>query len=289
MSSLRITVAAVSALIASVANATLISGFEEGRDGWESVGDVSLQSADFGTSPSEGLWQAVITTLCDSTVVSWCEGGNEIPYSGISSLPDTDTYRASLTAAGFLGLPTTQEEMFDSFDRPPSTVGRGESGALTLSFFASAGDLLAFDWNFISMGPDGVIAPMGFDNDSAYFSLWSDSTRYSDLLRDRSLPEIDFRLSGVDLCARLVHAFCNSFRTYEAGYATRFVPIEADGWYSLGFALLETAEGTIPSALAIDNVRIVNVPEPSDVSLLLMSLLSLGLLSRFSRSRKLMH
>jgi hypothetical protein len=148
------------------------------------------------------------------------------------------------------------------FEQPLSPGGRGESGAIRLSFFARAGDAIAFDWNFISLLPDG---------DSAYFTLWSDSFRHSELLRDLQGPFggiEDFQPSNVDLCSRQFNTNgCDLFKTKETGYVTKFVPIEEDGWYTLGFGLVEISEGTVPSALALDNIRLVSVPEPSTLPL----------------------
>lgn len=277
LAAMKITIASLSGLIASTASAIPVTSFEQGPSGWESVGDVSLQSAAFGVTPTDGLWQALITTLCDSTVVSWCETSLvEKPYSGTSSLPSvTPIDGAPSSAAEFLGLPSDRDAFRGSFAQQPSPV-LGESGALRTSFFAAAGDLVAFDWNFLSEGPDG---------DGAYFSLWSDSFRHSAVLRDPNFGPFqgnqNFQPSTVDLCSRQVGAAnCNLFPTLQTGYVTQFLQIEQDGWYSLGFALLETQEGTVPSALAIDNVRVMRVPEPGAGTLALMSL-CFGLLLRF--------
>src|SRR6185503_16746618 len=255
----------LASLAASRADAIPTFGFEAGQLGWKSIGDVSLQSSAFGITPTQGSRQAIISTLCDSTAVDWCDTTVvEKPFSGVSALPvlPRSIFDAPTSVAEFLGLPNSEREFMDLF--PPGRLEnvRGESGAIKLSFFASAGDTLAFDWDFLAMGEA---------SDSPFFTLWSDSFRSSELLRS---VDDEYRPSAVNLCTRLVTQTC-SFGTVETGYTTKYVAIQQDGWYWLGIGMVEILEGTAPSVLAIDNVRLVRVPEPESKWLLLVGLAAL--------------
>jgi hypothetical protein len=87
---LRKAFCAAIALGASSAYGGIINGgFEAGILGWETFGDVSIQSATLGTAPTQGNSQAFLTTLCDSQVTSGCQtDAREVPYSQISAVPN---------------------------------------------------------------------------------------------------------------------------------------------------------------------------------------------------------
>ena len=130
----------------------LLSGFESGLAGWNTLGDVSVQSAAIGLAPTQGSGLAFVTTL----------GANEIPYSATPSPNDSVTRQ-------FLGLPGDIAQFMAQMPavNPVGPGGAitdapvvGEGGAMTYRFFAAQAGTLSFDWDRI-----------GRDGDSAFLSL----------------------------------------------------------------------------------------------------------------------
>ena len=195
---------------------------------------------------------------------------NEHPYSGVSS-------PASKNAREFLGLPSSRME-FPAVMPDPCVGGgcgetpsvyfglNGEGGAMKTRFFAPQAGVVSFDWNKI-----------GGDWDTAYLSLWSDepsiSTRVNDWIYNGATFTGSFSPSGVDLCSRYYTVApspdCYGFDQFfnaETGWSTKTINIAQAGWYWLGFGLGEVIEGTVPSVLALDNLRF-HVSEPSPIAL----------------------
>jgi subtilisin family serine protease len=108
-------------------------GFETGNfTDWNTIGDARIETAAFGSNPTEGEFQALITT-------------------GTGALSDTEL-------ESFLGL--------DAGDL--DALGNGnatEGSALKLTpITVQAGDTLSFDWNFLTseFTPDGTYNDFGF-------------------------------------------------------------------------------------------------------------------------------
>lgn len=255
------------------AHAGLLSGFEQGLDGWSYIGDVSTQSGDIGLAPSQGRKMAFLSTMCDSvTSPTPCATiKREHPYSGVSS-PNSGVARA------FLGLPAGGED-FSAAMPQRGHANVGESGAMSFRFYAAQAGSVSFDWN--KLGPDA---------DSAYFTVWSgDNTwRTSDWLYDYMTIQTAYGPSGVNLCSRYYDndpsEICSSpwdrFNV-ETGWQSRSVDLGQAGWYTIGFGMGEIEEGTVPSVLALDNVRFAaSVPEPGTYALMALGLGIIVLLSK---------
>lgn len=88
-------------------------GFETGDfTGWATIGDTSIQTAAFGSGPTEGTFEALLTTETGAVPVADLEA--------------------------FLGL-------------SPGSLGNGfEGSAIRQSFSANTRDILSFDWNFLT-------------------------------------------------------------------------------------------------------------------------------------------
>lgn len=266
---------AVSLVLAnvSVAHAGLITGFEQGLDGWEYIGDVSIQTADIGTEPSQAKKMAVITTMCDPhnppSQTGYCdvsEDFREYPYSGVSS----PSYKVTWD---FLSIDDYPRELYNA---------AGDSGALKTQFFAPRAGVFKFDWNYI-----------GEPFDEAYFHLFSEEAG-SLLLESlyNGLEGIDWldRIpTNVELCARQyydpadIDYICDllDYPFYgETGWKTKSVEVFEPGWYWFGFGMGEIAEGNGPSALALDNIRYRVVAEPGTLLLLGIGLVGTGLARR---------
>lgn len=245
----------------------LLSGFESGLAGWQTIGDVSAQSAASGLNPTEGTRSAFLTTM----------SSYENPFSGTAS-------PIGWQAQQFLGLPIGPGEFMAAMpDLHLALPGGGsytspevgESGAMKLRFYVDSPSLISFDWNRI-----------GRDYDSAYFSLWADDSsgfRINDWLWANPAYYLPFGDSGVDLCSRTPE-YCTSFNLNgETGWHKHSLAVMDAGWYYIGFAMGEVAEGTVPSVLALDNLQIqslAELPEPNAALLAAGALAALGISSR---------
>jgi len=131
---------AIYALNASNSYALPVNGgFETGDfTGWSTLGATSVQTAAFGTPPTEGTFQAVLSSGSSG--------------EGAAS--------AALIEA-FLGLPTGS---LDSI----STGNATEGSAIKQTFSAGAGTTISVDWNFLT--DELTPQPSGF-NDFGFISI----------------------------------------------------------------------------------------------------------------------
>lgn len=107
-------------------------GFESGFTGWSQAGDTHIKDATFGRGPTEGSYDALLTT-------------------------DSGVTAGSLE--GFLGL--------GSGDLNGLGNGTGINGsAIKTSFSAHAGQKLVFDWNFLTNE-----ATPNYFNDYAFWTV----------------------------------------------------------------------------------------------------------------------
>lgn len=141
--------------VASPSYAAIINGgFETGDfTEWTKIGNTSIETAEFGSGPTEGNYEALVTNSSSSI-----------------SVPDLET---------FLGLDLGSL----------NDLGNGityNGSAIKQTFTANAGDVLTFDWNFLKKEePDPIF------NDFAFVSLNSLSTLAS-LLKSSLVPFSDF-------------------------------------------------------------------------------------------------
>lgn len=114
--------------ISAPANAALLNGSFETSDftNWSTIGNTSIETSSFGSEPTEGNFQALVSTTAD----------------GLTALPSQ--------LEDFLGLaPFTLDEINGAIF---------SGSAIQQEFFAVAGQTLSFDWNFLtneaSQSPD---------------------------------------------------------------------------------------------------------------------------------------
>jgi hypothetical protein len=263
-----------SSFISPAAFSAILTGFEQGLTGWDYLGDVSIQTSVSGVLPSQGAHMAFISTACNSllalsTMPCSEPGFTERPFSGMSS-PDAKFARE------FLGLPGSIEEWTSLM--MPFPQFRGEGGAMSFRFFAPEAGEVSFDWN--KLGTD----------DAAYVSLWSDegSARTTDWIYNSFTSTESFHASSIDLCSRYMTPpppDCEgSSSNVETGWFTRSIQIREAGWYSIGFGMAESAEGTVPTAIALDNIRFNTVaapiPEPENYLMWLLGIGAMGFVFR---------
>ncbi|MDJ0698127.1 hypothetical protein [Mastigocoleus sp. MO_188.B34] len=97
-------------------------GFETGTfTNWQTIGDTSIETSNFGVIPSSGAFQALLTNGASDS------GGSVI---------DSDLEQ-------FLGL---SSGALDNLANADVTEG----SAIKQTFSAQAGDVLTFDWNFLT-------------------------------------------------------------------------------------------------------------------------------------------
>ncbi len=118
-------------------------GFETGTfNGWMTIGDTSIQTAAFGTGPSEGTFQALMTTADGSVDESVLES--------------------------FFGLSDgTLDSLIPNQFNDDAEEGSGIKQTITVA----AGETLSFDWNFLT----NEDTPDGEFNDTAFYVIDGDA------------------------------------------------------------------------------------------------------------------
>ena len=213
-------------------------GFESGFSNWQTVGDALVVDASIGVAPTQSLHQALITTASD--------------FGDFNNFSGSDAVEASVLES-FLGLSS-------------GLLAPGfEGSAIRTSIAVNAGDILRFDYNFLTTDASA--------NDFAFVTLAG-----IDVLADS--------LTGSFASSAVVLDPIFGDVTLETGYRTFSYTFLASGTYSLGIGVLDADDKFLPSGLLIDNVRLV--PEPSTITMATLGsiLLAGGLRLRLSRSRR---
>jgi hypothetical protein len=229
-----ISATAISVLASSTsASGVVLNGsFETGNfTNWTTTGDTSIQDSGFGVTPTDGNYQAALQTLANTTGAS---ASNLENFLGLSS--------GTLTNSGAT-----------------------EGSAILQIIEANTGDVLSFDYNFLT---DEVPGNSDF-NDFAFFTLNNDLIFLADTLS----PDL----------------FSPSFSSFaeETGYKSFSYTLTSSGTYTLGFGVVDmdnTGGGDtgVNSGLLADNVKTTPVPEPMTI---LGSLAALGFMKKFSKKR----
>ncbi len=229
-----ISATAISVLASSTsASGVVLNGsFETGNfTNWTTTGDTSIQDSGFGVTPTDGNYQAALQTLANTTGAS---ASNLENFLGLS--------RGTLTNSGAT-----------------------EGSAILQIIEANTGDVLSFDYNFLT---DEVPGNSDF-NDFAFFTL------------DNNLISLANTFSP-DL-------FSPSFSSFaeETGYKSFSYTITSAGTYTLGFGVVDVdntggGDTGVNSGLLVDNVRTTPVPEPMTI---FGSLAALGFMKKFSKKR----
>ena len=124
--------------------------FENGRlEGWRTIGDTSIKTAEYGVIPYHGDFQALLTN-------DFSDSGGSVVISDLEK---------------FLDLEPGHLEDF-----PPNDDGI-EGSAIKQTFSAKAGEKLEFSYNFLTGGP------RTFFNDFAYIILKNHTTGGSSMSR----------------------------------------------------------------------------------------------------------
>ena len=162
---------------------------------------------------------------------------------------NTDSNQNAEDIEGFLGL---SSGALNSIPGPNPTFGC----TIKQTFTASAGEILSFDWSFLT----SEVNPQPDYNDFAFWSLTSPT-----------------------LLANTYSAFDTStvggFNNQTEFDTVNFV-LPASGLYTLGFGVFNAGDDYVSSGLLIDDVKIVPVPEPTTMVSVAMVLSCIGIYFR---------
>ncbi len=227
--------------VSSPSSAQVINGsFETGAfPSFSTIGDTSIQTSAFGSGPTAGNFQALITN-----------NGN------LTSVPASELET-------FLGLAPGNL----------NSLGNGttiEGSAIRQTFTANAGDVLTFDYNFLTQGP---LPPDPNFNDFSFFTI-SNSTDSVLELADTSLATTPFPNPPT---------FDN-----QTGFQSRSFTIPTSGTFNLGFGVTDVEDGSIDSGLLVDNIVLqqLPVPEPIPEPASVLGLLTFGALGAIAMLKR---
>jgi subtilisin family serine protease len=200
-----------SGLLVDNLQVTQLNGsFETGDfNHWDTVGNTSIQTASFGSNPTDGNYQALIT-------------------NGAGSVTDTALETSLGLSAGTL----------DGMGNGNATQG---SAIQLMPLNVKAGDVLTFDWNFLTN--EGTPS---FYNDFGFVSVASDGT--SELADTYG----SFVLSPT------------SFNE-ETGYGTFSYEFADAGSYIISLGVVDVGDTSVDSGLLVDNFSIVSGSSMSSV------------------------
>jgi len=215
-------------------NATLINGgFETGDfTGWTTLGETSIETSAFGSGPTQGTSQASLSTAGATFESSIIE---EFLGLEIGSLTN-------------FGIPLDPFRLPNGDPFPGGIATQGS--AIRQTFTANAGNILTFDWNFLT-------------NETALFPA----------LNDFSFVSIS---SLQDLASTTFPAVISPMTRFfqETGFQPFSFTIPTTGTYTLGIGVTDWRDTTKDSVLLVDNVQLASVPEPTST----LGLLAFGAL-----------
>lgn len=211
-------------------------GFELGNfTGWKTVGRTFIETARYGSGPTQGTYQALLDTFSKQTV-------------GIGEL-------ATLLRVDIDNL----KELGDVY----------EGSAIATTFTVEEGDVVSFDWNFLT---DNNLPTKSF-NDFAFVTISPVVKKLSDTFS--TFPPSLTNLTD----------FYN-----QTGFETFSYTFTTAGTYSLGIGVADVGDGSVDSGLLVDNVSLLakpmtpEVPEPTTVSGVL-AFGALGVVAKFLRRK----
>lgn len=186
--------------------------FETGdfRD-WNTIGDTSIETNDLGIFPTDGTHQALITN-------GFSDAGGSVEDLDLEEFLDL----ASGSLDGLVGGNAT------------------EGSAIKQTFTVEAGDVVSFDWNFLT----NEFTPNQTFNDTAFLSVSG------------------FTFELADTEANVVDALDVDQFNEQTDTQTLTFSIAAAGTYTIGFGVVDVGDEIVDSGLAIDNVAIQSFSSP---------------------------
>lgn len=268
---------AASAIVGG-ANAQVLNGgfeadgnFNTSITSWDGKGDAFTADASVFATPSEGTYQAAIASLTDGSY-------GEPAGMGVGST----------VAEGFLGVSA------GSLD----AIGNGSTlnvSAIKQTVHLDAGQILVFDYNFLTDevykdapgGPnEGFDSRPGADrNDFAFLTVTGAGGSSVQKLIDTFYGYSDNGAGATEFSTGLTPMDASDAFYSESGYLHGSYTATVAGDYTFGFGVTDAYQGGnpgqtgMPSALLVDNVRVV--PEPATIATL-----GLGLAAVARRRKK---
>lgn len=250
-----ILVSSVILCAAGTTHATLIEGFESGFGPGELVaGDAGIQGSYFGIAAAQGNDQLLLTTI-NSTSGSADANGGYTNQSGNNSVLGSSLATFFGVSAGSI--------------KDGSVTGKQGSG-FTISLGAlSAGQTISFNYDFLTQEANNGST----NKDFAFYTLTNQSgtTVITDVLS---------ATSGTP-------GSTDPFGS-QTQYHTLSINVTSPGTYTLGIGVVDAGSPSTddaPSALLIDNIRLV--PEPSTVALSVAGVVLLVALRSWMRKGRL--
>lgn len=228
-------------------------GFENMFGDFDTAGITSIEDASFGSGPTEGTSQALLST-----------GGS--PADVFFPIAPPLGLEGNGAVSGFLFL-DDQITNFGSSLSPTVSYNEGSAIRTSATISVNAGDILSFDYNFLT--DENSALPIG-GNDLAFFSI------------DNVLTQI---VLFNDVESSLV-ASATSF-SRETGFQTlTSAPFSSAGNITLGFGVVDGGDFAGDSGLLVDNIQVLPaaVPEPSTI---IGTLFALGIGAILERKRRL--
>ena len=184
------------------------NSFETGNfSSWNTIGDTSIETEDLGIFPTDGASQALIT-------------------SGVS---DSGGSVVDLDLEEFFDLPIGSLDGIAGSDAT-------EGSAIKQTFTAEAGDVISFDWNFLT----NESTPNETFNDTGFLSINGFTFELADTNADFSdAPDVE-RFNS------------------QTGTQTLTFSIATAGTYTIGFGAVDVGDSVVDSGLAIDNINITS-------------------------------
>ena len=182
------------------------SPFEEGTfQNWRTIGDTSIETEEIGIDPTDANFQALISN-------GFSDSGGSVEESDLSE---------------FFNL---SSDSLDVLLDGNATEGSG----VKQTFTAQSGDILEFDYTFLS----NEATPSRTFNDSAFFSLGNFALELGDTF--------DPTFSN-----QSVEEFSEATDT-----KTIKIAISEAGTYDLGFGIVDLTDSIVDSGILIDDVKL---------------------------------
>jgi len=240
----QVTAWILAALLCAAAPAGAITvnpSFETGTTGWTILGDISVVDSGFGVTPTDGAYQLLMTT-----------------GSGAASPEATETA---------MGLPNNAiRKIFrDYIEKPGGSRGRFpiEGSAIQQSFDAQVGDLITFDWNFLTNEFTRSPAEPDLYTDFLWGYLAGPSSVQEFVLAHANEDAGNFSTSS-------------SIFDQETGYHTFMFTITEPGTHTLTVGLNDVEDAYYDSGGIFDGFRLIRSPEPESFLLVAAGLLGLA-------------